>query len=705
MTHPTFRLVRLLMAVLGLLAANLAPASAQSDVLRIGDVLALSLPGEASLTGDFPINRNGDIALPEVGTVRVAGLSAGEAEAVTRKALSRVFRDVERFSLQIREQKLLVSVAGQVKNPGALELPGDATLEVAIAAAGGLQAGAQLDKLKIIRAGAEIPVNYKAYLDTGDLALLPPLEPLDIVFVPISPLTGNVQIDFDAATLSRAGDGAEDGKAVRVFGEVANPAQFAFKEGMSVVDLLMRAGGVTRYAAVEQIRVISNGEPILFNLQAWLDSGDAALLPSLVEGTTVYVPILSDQIKRGKHTVYVMGEVAKPGAFEAQPGSGFIDILANAGGPTRFADTRQVRILKADGSVVMFDMVAFTESQSVSIPAIGSGDAIFVPEKTDTDQPSWLKITPDRAVHMIGAVVKPGRYEWSDEMSLIDLIANAGGPTGQGDLSAIRIVAANDGKARPLTFDMAAFIEQGGDLAALPKIRAGYTVMVPELPQDPTDNKAQWLNQSPDRSIYVMGAVGSPGRYAFDPSMGFLDIIAAADGPTTGADLKRIRVSLRGKADADPIVVDLSLYMETADERLLPRLEPGDMIYVPDREREWTEIATQDTVRVIGEVAKPGRYSFDSRMTILDLIAEAGGPTGDALQSRIVVINMGQEMKAFHFDLETFSRTGDFRMLPVIRPGDTVYVPDKSQSRRARFMEGVKDTAQVLALIAAIAAL
>ena len=705
MRHPTFPLARLIAAVTGLLLASLMPASAENAVLRIGDVLALSLPGEETLTGDFAINRNGDIMLPEVGTVRVAGLSEKEAEDVARKTLSRAFRDVDRFTLQIREQKLLVSVAGQVKNPGTLELPGDATLEVAIAAAGGLQAGAQLDKLKIIRASKEIPVNYKAYLDRGDLSLLPPLEPLDIVFVPISPLTGNVQIDFDAATLSRAGDGAEDGKAVRVFGEVANPAQFAFKEGMSVVDLLMRAGGVTRYAAVEQIRVIAGGEPILFNLQAWLDSGDASLLPNLVEGATVYVPILADQIRRGKHTVYVMGEVAKPGAFEAQPGAGFIDILANAGGPTRFADTRQVRILKADGTVVMFDMVAFTESQSNALPQIAAGDAIFVPEKTDTDQPSWLKITPDRAVHMIGAVARPGRYEWSDEMSLIDLIANAGGPTGQGDLSAIRIVAASDGKARPLTFDMAAFIEQGGDLATLPRIRAGYTVMVPELPQDPTDNKAQWLNQSPDRSIYVMGAVGSPGRYAFDVSMGFLDIIAAADGPTSGADLKRIRVSLRGKTDADPIVVDLSLYMETGDERLLPRLEPGDMIYVPDREREWTEIAPQDTVRVIGEVAKPGRYSFDSRMTILDLIAEAGGPTGDALQSRIVVINMGQEMKAFHFDLETFSRTGDYRMLPVIRPGDTVYVPDKSQSRRARFMEGVKDTAQVLALIAAIAAL
>ncbi|MCB1456064.1 MAG: SLBB domain-containing protein, partial [Nitratireductor sp.] len=62
-----------------------------------------------------------------------------------------------------------------------------------------------------------------------------------------------------------------------------------------------------------------------FNLQAWLDTGDPALLPKMLPGSTVFVPILSDQIKRGKHTVYVMGEVAKPGAYDAQPGTTFID--------------------------------------------------------------------------------------------------------------------------------------------------------------------------------------------------------------------------------------------------------------------------------------------------------------------------------------------------------------------------------------------
>ncbi|MCB1425827.1 MAG: SLBB domain-containing protein [Brucellaceae bacterium] len=703
MTIPP--IIRLLLTLAVLAVVSPAARADDNDPIRIGDTLALLLPGEATLTGDFAVDRKGAITLPEIGPVAVAGLPLEEAATLVRRKLSLAFRDIARLTMRLKERKLFVAVAGQVEKPGTQELPGDATVEVAIAEAGGIKAGAQLDKLKLIRGDREIVFNYKQYLDTGDLDILPALQPLDIVFVPISPLTGNVQIDFDAETLSRAGDGADAGGSVRIFGEVQKPAQFAFKDNMSLVDLIMRAGGVTRYAAVEQIRVITDKGPVLFNLQAYLDSGDASLMPALEPGATVFVPILADQIKRGKHTVYIMGEVAKPGAFEAQKGTTFIDILANAGGPTRFAETRQIRVIRAGGNVEMFDLVAFTEGKIAEIPLVQPGDAILVPEKTETQEPSWTRLPPTRSVQVMGAVTKPGRYEWADEMSLFDLIGHAGGPTAKGDLAAIQIVKRANGKAETEIFNMKAYLDNGGSEAAVPLIRAGYVVVVPELPVDPNDNKSLWVRQDADRSIYVMGAVGSPGRYAFDPSFGFLDILSAADGPTENADLRRIRVSLRGQGDADPIRVDLLRYMETGDERVLPHLQPGDMIYVPGHDRTWTEIETAETVRVLGAVAKPGRYTFTARMNILDLLAQAGGPTDSALQDRIVVVNMGKENKAFHFDLEAFSRTADTTRLPLVRPGDTVYVPDKTQSHWARVMSTVKDAAQIVALVAAVAAL
>ena len=79
-----------------------------------------------------------------------------------------------------------------------------------------------------------------------------------------------------------------------------------------------------------------------------------------------------------------MGEVKMPGAYETKEGATFLDIIANAGGPTRFAETWQIRILKLDGQVTKFDLLAYTEGLSEDgTPDVDPGDAILIPEKTD----------------------------------------------------------------------------------------------------------------------------------------------------------------------------------------------------------------------------------------------------------------------------------------------------------------------------------
>ncbi|NMV21604.1 sugar ABC transporter substrate-binding protein, partial [Vibrio parahaemolyticus] len=86
------------------------------------------------------------------------------------------------------------------------------------------------------------------------------------------------------------------------------------------------------------------------------------------------------------------------------------------GGPTRYAESRQIRVIKSDGKVIKFDLTAHTEGlSSARPPNVGPGDAIFVPEKTDFNEKSWLKVAPSRAVAVMGEVVRPGRIEWSDE--------------------------------------------------------------------------------------------------------------------------------------------------------------------------------------------------------------------------------------------------------------------------------------------------
>ncbi|MBL4765042.1 MAG: SLBB domain-containing protein, partial [Colwellia sp.] len=512
-----------------------------------------------------------------------------------------------------------------------------------------------------------------------------------------------LMVVWPSGPYTASGDGPEAATAVKVFGEVLKPGVFSFKKGNTVVDMLMRAGGITRYAGVEQIRVINGGTPQLFDLKTYLDTGDTAHMPQITAGSTLFVPIQEEEIKSGSRTIYVMGEVFKPGAYEAPAGTEFFDILANSGGPTRFAESRKIRIIRSSGQVDNFDLQAYTEGLTKKvIPKIFPGDAIFVPEKTDMNEKSWLKITPDRAIRVIGAVKKPGRYEWGDEMSFLDILAHAGGPTQDADMSQIRVIKTGESKRMP-PFDLDQFITEGGDFSLLPQVGAGDTIIVSERPRDVIDNKARWLRQSQESSIYIFGQVGQPGRYAFNNKLHFLDILSAADGPNQHADIHNIKVTHRNSFQSKVTTLDLGLYFETGDETLLPIVKAGDSIYIPERNKPWIDQKKEQTIRIIGAVEKPGRYQFSADMTILDILAESGGPTQTADLEKIMVVNISQsqtdENISTVFDLEEFIEHPDFTTLPLVRAGDTIFVPDISQSNWNVFMNNVKDMLSIVSLV------
>ncbi|WP_420646008.1 SLBB domain-containing protein [Vibrio parahaemolyticus] len=677
--------------------------AADNDTVKVGDLVQINLPGEASLNQGFQVDRRGRINLPEIGPVFVAGYNEQQLQDVIIETLKTVYRDVNNARVFIKQQQLLVSVQGYVVKPGEYTLPAGSNIQMFVYEAGGLRSGAQLDKMIVKRGDQNIEFDYKRFLDTGDNSQLPKLESLDVLFVPASPLVGNIEQEFDAAKLANSGDSADSARAIKVFGEVNAPGSFTYKPNTTLVDVVMRAGGVTRYASVEQIRVITNNTPTMFNLKTYLDTGDQSLLPEILPGATIFVPKQEEEIKAGANVVYIMGEVAHPGAYEGKQGASFMDILANAGGPTRYAESRQIRVIKADGQVIKFDLTAHTEGlSSVAPPKVSAGDAIFVPEKTDFNEKSWLKVAPSRAVAVMGEVVRPGRIEWSDEMDLIDLLAHVGGPTRRADTSKIEV--ANNGQMT--NFDLDQYILDGSPASNLPRVSAGSVVRVHALPDDPSDNKSQWVSQSSDASIYVFGQINAPGRYRFTDEMHFLDILSAADGPTMDADIHNIRVTHRGLGYAKVSKLNLSMYFETGDESILPDVRPGDTIYIPEKNKNWLDRSKESTVRVLGEVRDPGRYVFNDNMTVLDLLAEAGGPTNSAYLEKISIVNMSCcQGQARTFDLVNFSKTANIYDLPVIRAGDTIYIPHKDESFAEKARAGLRDILQITTTIVLIGAL
>lgn len=673
-----------------------AATNADDDTVQVGNKLFLYIPGEVDFDKTFEVDNKGQINLPEVGQFVVANKTISQVELELTPVLGGLFVAMDDFYVEIRSRDIFINVMGYVNTPSQVSIPANGNIQMVISKADGLRPGAQLDRLQIRRDEEIIEFDYKAYLDSGNISLLPALKSQDTVFVPVSPLLGNVQIDFDAQTLSATGD-ANDGNAVTILGEVHNPGSFSYKEEMTILDALMRAEGVTRYADVTKIRVIVDKSPVIFDLKAYLDKPSGSTMQLLQPGSTVYVPIMVDDVNTTSRTVYIMGEVQKPGAYEAADSTNFLDILANAGGPTRFAETRHIKILTPEGESILFDLQGYSEGMvTTKVPDLYPGDVIFVPEKTDVNEKSWLKIPTKRAIKIIGAITSPGRYEWSDEMDFTDLLAHAGGPTKGANINDIKILRNGDVTQR---FDLEKYTITDGE-TPLPNLVAGDTVIVEELPVDPADNKSQWIRQESSKSIYIMGQVGSPGRYSFNENMHFIDILAAADGPTGTADIRNIRVTHRNGNRAKVSKLDLAMYFETGDETLFPNVLPGDTIFVPEKNKDWLRTPKERVVRIMGAVQKPGRYNFDDTMSILDVLAEAGGPSNSALIDKIVVVNHSCcKEQSRVFDLEAFIKSPNSANIPVLRAGDTLYVPDKGQDLLSQFKENFLDVITILALV------
>ncbi|GAK16079.1 periplasmic protein SypC [Vibrio sp. JCM 19053] len=89
----------------------------ESNTVKVGDLIQINLPGEASLNQGFQVDRRGRINLPEVGPVLVAGYNEQQLQDVIIDRLKTVYRDVNNARVFIKQQQLLVSVQGYVSNP------------------------------------------------------------------------------------------------------------------------------------------------------------------------------------------------------------------------------------------------------------------------------------------------------------------------------------------------------------------------------------------------------------------------------------------------------------------------------------------------------------------------------------------------------------------------------------------------------------
>jgi polysaccharide export outer membrane protein len=234
--------------LLGLALAALAlPALARAQVnprVAPRDQLVITVVNLAEWSKAYPVGADGMIEFPEIGRIKVDGLTAREVESAIEKSLrdGRIHTNPQ-ITVEVQQTpNKKVSIFGPVRNPGVIAYAGEITLLDVIGRAGGRGVDAADDVL-VIRMATDgsatepIRVNVRE-IESGDLAHNLTLQ------------------DGDQILVLKA-------QAVFVSGEVRNQGPINAEAGMTVWQAITMAGGLTERGAKNriQIRRIVDGEP------------------------------------------------------------------------------------------------------------------------------------------------------------------------------------------------------------------------------------------------------------------------------------------------------------------------------------------------------------------------------------------------------------------------------------------------------------
>lgn len=232
------------------------PASASTDAVDgplvqvgPGDVLNLSVYGQPDMSGALTVNEDGTISVPLVGSVQVSGQSLANAG----KAVEGAFRDkkmlvephVTLTMTEARSQR--VSVLGEVGKPGRYSFQTNASVLDLLAQAGGITSNG------------------------GDMVvLLHPQKDGSVARQEIK-LAGLSDTQQSLTTVRpTAGDTLFVPKAEQfyIYGQVTSPNMYRMETGMTLIQAIARAGGVTARGSEKRVeikRTLANGKVNTFS--------------------------------------------------------------------------------------------------------------------------------------------------------------------------------------------------------------------------------------------------------------------------------------------------------------------------------------------------------------------------------------------------------------------------------------------------------
>jgi polysaccharide export outer membrane protein len=199
-------------------------------------------------------------------------------------------------------------------------------------------------------------------------------------------------------------------------------------------------------------------------------------------------------IARHRMTVWVLGQVQKPGVVDFKEGDTITNAIAQAGSYTPDARLEAAVLThRASDKQIVLDLRKLYRDGDLSQNyQLQEGDVIYLPEDTYN------------RYYVLGEVMRPGLYSLKENASVLSAIGMAGGPTPRGTLKSTVLVRGDINHPEKRTVDMTKLVK-GGDVSQDVRLQPGDVVYVPE------SSKVDWGKISQVLSTLV--SVGYIRRY------------------------------------------------------------------------------------------------------------------------------------------------------------------------------------------------
>ena len=675
-------------------------------VLGPGDSVVVNMWGVQSGRLERVIDRQGQVALPEAGTVTVNGLTMSQAQSAIQLALGTQFQN-EHVELSLgRVRTVRVYVVGDVQRPGAYDVSSLSTALNALYAAGGPTSRGSLRTLKHYRGQQLI-----REIDLYDLLLhgvrldLERLLPGDTILVP--PV----------------------GPQVTVAGMVRRPAIYELKSEQNLNEVLTLAGGLLVSASLEEVRVErveahDRRTTLSVRVPDGAQGSDAQMSAFHVQdGDNVTVaPILPYD----NEVVYLDGHVFRPGPHAWHEGMtvsallrSYKDVMPE---PARFAEVIRLDPPDLRPEIISFDLSELLIGNNPI--ALQPFDVVRVFGRYEIDPPK---------VSIHGEVNRPGEYPMSEGMTVSVLVRMAGGfkrgaYRKEADLSSYVIENEEKVLVKHNVVDIAKALD--GDKSADAALQPGDVVGIRQM--------TGWKDIG--ASVTIDGEVRFPGTYGIEEGERLSSVLERAGGlvddaypagavlervavrqmeennrqemirriestmPTVSAGLstpqdqqnllqtmlqqqQQVLASLRSHASSGRLVIKISPELSQWEKTSADvAMRAGDKLSIPKR---------PDFVLVSGQVYNATGITYRPGKDAKWYLRQAGGATRDGDKRNIFIVHADGSVVGEQGSILFGNSVLDLRL----HPGDSIVVPEKVMGG-SQIWRNLIGTAQIMSSVA-----